>query len=46
LKCGLFIAASDDVRKLQAAEDSHPCNHSSRKPPSQHQPDGDSRASD
>lgn len=27
LKCGMFIAASDDEKKLQAAEDSHPCVH-------------------
>jgi hypothetical protein len=25
LKCGVFIAASSDIRKLQAAEGSHPC---------------------
>ena len=25
LKCGLFIAASNDVKKLAAAEGSHPC---------------------
>jgi hypothetical protein len=30
LKCGLFIAASDDVRKLKTAEESHACNAKSK----------------
>ena len=25
LECGVFVAASKDVKKLQAAENSHPC---------------------
>lgn len=30
LKCGVFIAASSDVRKLQAAEDTHHCLRAAR----------------
>ena len=45
LKCGLFIAASDDVRKLQPAEESHACN-AAGKSLSSRKIDGESRASD
>ena len=45
LKCGLFIAASDDVRKLQPAEKSHACNAATKAQPSGEM-DGESRASD
>src|SRR5690348_9858586 len=31
LKCGLFIAASNDLKKLAAAEGSHPCLTASSK---------------
>lgn len=45
LKCGLFIAASVDVRKLQTAEESHGCN-AAKKSLSPRETDGKSRASD
>lgn len=44
LKCGMFIAASDDELKLKVAENSHPCLHPLRNPSSSPQPDGDPRA--
>lgn len=44
LKCGLFIAASNDVTKLQTAEESHACNAARKL--SSREVDGESRASD
>jgi hypothetical protein len=43
LKCGVFIAASNDESKLQAADRSHSCIHSLENPSSSYQPDGDPR---
>jgi hypothetical protein len=37
LKCGMFIAASDDVRKLQTAENTHACISNTRKEPADRQ---------
>lgn len=44
LKCGVFIAASNDEQKLQAADNSHSCINSPEKPRSPRRADGDSRA--
>lgn len=43
LKCGVFIAASNDEQKLQAADNSHSCINLPKKSPSSRRPDGDSR---
>lgn len=43
LRCGVFIAASNDEQKLQAADRSHSRIHSLENPSSSPQPDGDSR---
>jgi hypothetical protein len=43
LKCGMFIAASNDEQKLQTAEHIHSCTNSLEKPPSPRRPDGEPR---